>query len=153
MLSKADNEFITRVGPGTPMGELFRRFWLPAMLSSELPGPDCPPVRLRLLGEDLVAFRTTSGRVGVLDTWCAHRNTNLYWGRNEEEGLRRIYHGWKYDADGNCVDMPNEPPTSRFHEKIHQPAYQAVDRGGVIWVHMGPKELAPKVPDFEWLHM
>jgi len=123
------------------------------MLAEELPRPDCPPVKLRLLGEDLVAFRTTSDRIGVLDTWCAHRNTNLYWGRNEEDGLRCIYHGWKYDIDGRCVDMPNEPPASRFNEKIRQPAYQAVEAGGVIWVHMGPKELAPELPDFEWMRM
>src|SRR5204862_146600 len=153
LLTKADNELITRVGPGTPMGELFRRFWLPAMLSEELPEPDCPPVRLRLLGEDLVAFRATSGRIGVLETYCTHRNANLYWGRNEEDGLRCVYHGWKYDVDGRCVDMPNEPPRSRFAEKVRQPAYQAVDLGGVIRVHMGPKELAPEVPDLEWLHV
>ncbi len=144
---------ITRVGPGTPMGELMRRYWLPALLSEELPEPDCAPVRLRLLGEDLVAFRTTSGRVAVLDTWCPHRNANLFWGRNEEEGLRCVYHGWKFNADGNCVDMPNEPPRSNFAHKIKQPAYPAEDRGGFIWVYMGPPDLdpAPRIPNFEWL--
>ncbi len=151
MLSKEDNELITRVGPGTPMGQLFRRFWLPAMLSEELPEPDCAPVKLRLLGEDLLAFRTTSGKVGVIDTWCPHRNANLYWGRNEEEGLRCVYHGWKFSTEGQCVDMPNEPPNSRFAEKIRITAYQAEDRGGVIWVYMGPRELEPKLPDLEWL--
>src|SRR6266545_2373311 len=128
MLSKEDNELITRVGPGSPMGELFRRYWLPAMLSSELPEPDCPPVKLRLLGEDLIAFRVTSGEVGLLDTYCPHRNANLYWGRNEQEGLRCAYHGWKFDVAGNCVDMPNEPPTSNFASKVHQRAYRAVDK-------------------------
>ena len=132
MLTKHDNELITRVGPGTPMGDLMRRYWLPALLSEELPEPDCAPVRLRLLGEDLVAFRTTSGRVGVLDTYCPHRNANLFWGRNEEEGLRCVYHGWKFSADGACLDMPNEPPRSRFAEKIKQQSYPAVDRGGFI---------------------
>jgi phthalate 4,5-dioxygenase oxygenase subunit len=151
MLSKQDNELITRVGPGTAMGALLRRYWLPALLSSELPQADCPPIRLRLLGEDLVAFRTTSGRPAVLDTWCPHRNANLFWGRNEEEGLRCVYHGWKFDADGACVDMPNEPPGSRFAEKIQQPAYAAVDRGGFIWVYMGPQQPAPPLPEFEWL--
>jgi nitrite reductase/ring-hydroxylating ferredoxin subunit len=153
MLNRKDNQYITQIGPGTPMGNLFRRYWLPAMLAEELPEPDCPPVRLKLLGEDLVAFRTTSGRPAVLDTWCPHRNANLFWGRNEEDGLRCVYHGWKFDADGACVDMPNEPPRSRFAEKIKQPAYQAVDTGGVIWVYMGPDEspaTAPAIPELEW---
>jgi len=153
MLSKRDNELITRVGPDTPMGELLRRYWLPALLSEELPEPDCAPVRLRLLGEDLVAFRATSGRIGVLDTYCPHRNANLFWGRNEEEGLRCVYHGWKFDADGACVDMPNEPARSRFAEKIQQTSYPAVDRGGFVWVYMGPHEQAPEIPDFEWLNV
>ncbi len=153
MLSKHDNELITHVGPGSPMGELMRRYWLPALLSNELPEPDCPPVRLRLLGEDLVAFRTTSGRPAVLDTWCPHRNANLFWGRNEEDGLRCVYHGWKFDAEGQCVDMPNEPPRSKFAKKIKQPAYAAVDRGGFIWVYMGPPDATPEIPNFEWLNV
>jgi phthalate 4,5-dioxygenase oxygenase subunit len=150
MLSVEENRLITQVGAGTPMGTLFRRYWLPAMLSSELPEADCPPVRLRLLGEDLVAFRATSGRVGVLDTYCPHRNANLFWGRNEEEGLRCVYHGWKFDVDGACIDMPSEPPTSRYNEKVRQTAYQAVDKGGVIWVYMGPRERTPELPQLEW---
>jgi phthalate 4,5-dioxygenase oxygenase subunit len=153
MLSKRDNELITHVGRGTPMGELMRRYWLPAMLSTELPEPDCAPVRLRLLGEDLVAFRTTSGKPAVLDTWCPHRNANLFWGRNEEDGLRCVYHGWKFDAAGSCVDMPNEPARSQFKEKIQQPAYQAVDAGGFIWVYMGAENPAPPLPNFEWLNV
>lgn len=151
MLSKRDNELITHVGPETPMGELLRRYWLPALLSTELPEPDCAPVRLKLLGEELVAYRATSGRVGVLDTYCPHRNANLFWGRNEQEGLRCVYHGWKFDADGACVDMPNEPARSQFKEKIKQVAYPAVDKGGLIWVYMGPPELQPEVPHFDWL--
>jgi phthalate 4,5-dioxygenase len=150
MLSRKENTYITEIGPGTPMGNLFRRYWLPALMAEELPEADCPPVRLKLLGEDLVAFRTTSGRPAVLDTWCPHRNANLFWGRNEEDGLRCVYHGWKFDADGACVDMPNEPPRSRFAEKIRQPAYQAVERGGVIWVYMGPPDLSPAIPELEW---
>ena len=131
MLSRKDNEYITRVGPGTPMGELFRRYWLPALLSEELPEPDCAPIRLRLLGEDLVAFRTTSGRAGVLDTWCPHRNANLFWGRNEEDGLRCVYHGWKFDVDGSLRRHAQRAARSSvFAEKIKQPAYQAVDDGG-----------------------
>src|SRR5437763_7547824 len=152
MLSRRENTYITRVGPGTPMGNLFRRYWLPALLAEELPEADCPPVRLKLLGEELVAFRTTSGTPAVLDTWCPHRNANLFWGRNEEDGLRCVYHGWKFNAEGACVDMPNEPPRSRFAEKIRQPAYPAVDRGGFIWVYMGPADARPPdLPHFEWL--
>lgn len=150
MLSAKDNAYVTQVGAGTPMGNLFRRFWLPALLAEELPEADCPPVRLKLLGEDLVAFRTTSGQPAVLDTWCPHRNANLFWGRNEEDGLRCVYHGWKFNAEGACVDMPNEPPRSQFKEKIKQPAYRAVDKGGVIWVYMGPQELEPAIPELEW---
>jgi phthalate 4,5-dioxygenase len=153
MLSAEDNKLITQVGPGTLMGNLFRRYWLPAMLSEELPEPDCAPVRLRLLGEDLLAFRMTSGQVAVVDRWCPHRNANLYWGRNEEEGIRCVYHGWKFDATGQCVDMPNEPPTSTFAARIRIPAYRVEERGGVIWVYMGPREPAPALPELEWLNV
>jgi nitrite reductase/ring-hydroxylating ferredoxin subunit len=132
------------------MGNLWRRYWLPALLAEELPEADCPPIKLRLLGEDLVAVRLTSGKVAVLHTYCPHRNANLFWGRNEEEGLRCVYHGWKFDAEGNCVDMPNEPPTSNFASKIKQPAYPAIDKAGVIWVYMGPGELQPEIPELEW---
>src|SRR3954447_20198162 len=150
MLSAKDNAYITRVGPGTPMGNLFRRYWLPALLAEELPEPDCPPIRLRLLGEDLGAFRTPSGAPAVLDTWCPHRNANLFWGRNEEDGLRCVYHGWKFDAAGNCVDMPNEPASSVFANKVRITTYQADDRGGLIWVYMGDPARAPRVPDLEF---
>src|SRR5215470_16465461 len=108
MLSARDNAYVTQVGPGTPMGNLFRRYWLPALLPEELPEPDCPPVRLKLLGEQLVAFRDTSGRVGVVAENCPHRGASLFFGRNEEAGLRCVYHGWKFDASGACDDMPNE---------------------------------------------
>src|SRR5476651_531307 len=109
MLSREDNELLTRVGPGTPMGELFRRFWTPVMLASELPSADGPPARVHVLGEKLVAFRDTGGRVGLLDAYCPHRRANLYWGRNEESGLRCVYHGWKFDVTGQCTDLPNCP--------------------------------------------
>ena len=142
MLSKEENAVLTQTDAGTPMGELFRRFWLPALLATELPAPDCPPVKLRLLGEDLVAFRDTSGRVGILDRYCPHRGSSLYWGRNEAAGLRCVYHGWKFDVAGSCVDMPNEPAESRFKEKISTLAYPAEERGGVVWVYMGPQGVA-----------
>src|SRR6266567_9334089 len=110
MLTPRDNELITRVGRGTPMGEALRRYWLPALLSADLPEPDGPPVRVRLLGEELVAFRDSDGCAGLLDGYCPHRLASLFLGRNEEGGLRCVYHGWKFDVNGVCVDMPNEPP-------------------------------------------
>ena len=138
MLSKADNELLTQVGSGTPMGEVFRRFWLPALLSTELSQPDCPPLRFRLLGEDLVAFRDTNGRVGIIDSACPHRRASLFFGRNEECGLRCVYHGWKFDVDGNCVDMPSEPAESNFKDKVKIKAYPAKEFGGCVWLYMGP---------------
>ena len=112
MLSSEDNIRLTRVSRGTPMGEVMRRYWQPAVLSSELAEADGAPVRVRLLGEDLIAFRDTSGRVGLVDAYCPHRRAPLFFGRNEECGLRCVYHGWKFDADGNCVDLPSEPASS-----------------------------------------
>ncbi len=150
MLSRQDNELITRVGPGTPMGEVFRRFWLPALLATELPEPDCAPIRLRLLGEDLVAFRDSTGQIGVIAANCPHRGASLFFGRNEEAGLRCVYHGWKFDAQGTCVDMPNEPAESDFKDKVRATAYPAVELGGAIWIYMGPPALKPDLPRFEW---
>ena len=129
MLSQSDNELLTRVGPGTPMGDLLRRFWIPGLLEEEVPEPDCPPVRLRLLGEDLVAYKDTEGRIGILDNYCPHRRASLFFGRNEEGGLRCVYHGWKYNVEGNCVDMPSEPAESNFKDKVRIAAYPAVARG------------------------
>ena len=150
MLSQADNELLTRTGPGTPMGELWRRFWLPALLPEELPEPDCPPVRLRLLGEDLVAFRDSTGKVGIVQENCPHRGASLFFGRNEESGLRCVYHGWKFDTAGGCTDMPNEPAESNFKHKIRVAAYPAAEWGSLIWVYMGPSHLAAELPQFEW---
>jgi phenylpropionate dioxygenase-like ring-hydroxylating dioxygenase large terminal subunit len=118
MLTKRDNELLTRVGPDTPMGQLLRRFWLPFGLTAELPGPDCNPIRVRLLGEELVAFRDTNGSVGLLAANCPHRGASLFFGRNEACGLRCVYHGWKFDVSGQCVDMPNEPPESTFKDRV-----------------------------------
>ena len=151
MLSKEENELLTRVSPGTPMGNLFRRFWLPAMITAEVPEPDTPPVRLRLLGEDLIGFRATDGTVGILEPYCAHKLAHLFWGRNEEQGLRCVYHGWKYDPSGNCVDMPNEPADSSFKAKVKINAYPTREAGGVIWIYMGPKDKMPaELPQLEW---
>ncbi len=117
MLSKDDNELLSRVGPGTTMGNFMRQYWIPAIRSDELPSPDCPPLRVRLLGEDLIGFRTTSGEVGLMQNACPHRGASMFFGRNEEEGLRCVYHGWKFDVTGACVDMPSEPAESNFQNE------------------------------------
>jgi len=150
MLKHEDNEKICRVGPGTPMGNLMRRYWQPAALSSELPERDGAPIRVRLLGEDLVAFRDTQGRVGLVDAYCPHRRAPLFFGRNEECGLRCVYHGWKFDADGNCVDLPSEAANSPMKNGVKIAAYPTVERGGIVWAYLGPKEHQPGPPDFEW---
>jgi phthalate 4,5-dioxygenase oxygenase subunit len=151
MLSAQDNELLCRVGRGTPMGRLMREYWLPALTSIELPAPDCPPLRLRLLGEDLIAFRLTSGKVGIVRDSCPHRGASLFFGRNEEEGLRCVYHGWKFDETGVCVDMPSEPAESNFKGKVRTTAYPCIERNGVIWTYMGsrPSTEVPPLPDFE----
>jgi phthalate 4,5-dioxygenase oxygenase subunit len=150
MLSREENELLTRTAPGTAAGDYFRRFWLPALLASEVPGPDCPPVRLRILGEDLVAFRDTEGRVGLIDEFCPHRRASLFWGRNEECGLRCVYHGWKFDVSGACVDMPNEPPEYGFDNKVRIAAYPTREYGGIVWAYLGSSEQAPELPKLEW---
>jgi phthalate 4,5-dioxygenase len=141
-MNRKDNQDLTRVGPGTVMGELMRQYWIPAAMSSEVEA-DGAPIRLMLLGEQLIAFRDTAGRVGVMDHRCPHRCASLFLGRNEENGLRCIYHGWKYDADGNCVDVPNLPGDSEFKNRIKAKAYKTVERNGLIWVYMGQRQAAP----------
>ncbi len=150
MLTSEQNEKLTRVGPGTPMGDVMRRYWIPALLSWELAEPDCPPIEVRLLGEELVAFRDTDGTVGLVSAFCAHRRVSLFWGRNEEHGLRCVYHGWKFDAAGQCVDMPSEPAESNFKDRVRIPAYPTYEAGGVVWAYMGPAEKQPAPPLFEW---
>ena len=149
MLSAADNELLCRVGPGTPMGNLMREYWIPALLSEELPSPDCPPIRLRLLGENLIGFRVTSGKPGNVVNSCPHRGASLFFGRHEEEGLRCVYPGWKFDVEGACVDMPSEPAESNFKNKVRVRAYPCVERNGIVWTYMGPREIPPPLP--EWL--
>src|SRR5262245_63622576 len=150
MLTQQDNDLITKVGPGTPMGNLLREYWLPSAMSIELPAPDSPPLRLRLLGENLIAFRTTSGAVGVIANACPHRGASMFFGRNEEEGLRCVYHGWKFDVEGNCTDMPSEPAESNFKTKVHARAYPTQEVAGLVWVYMGPAELMPELPKYGW---
>ena len=152
MTTMQDSELLTRVGPGTPMGNLMRHYWLPALKSSELK-PDGDPVRLKLLGEELIAFRDTSGRIGVMDHRCPHRCASLFYGRNEEDGIRCIYHGWKYDVDGHCLDQPNLPPHQQFTDKIHAKAYKAAERNGVVYVYMGAADKAPPLPDIAATHI
>ena len=151
MLSPHDNELLTRTGAGTPMGDLFRRFWLPALLCEEVPERDGPPVRVRLFGEDLIAFRETSGAVALVQARCPHRGAELYWGRNEEHGIRCVYHGWKFDTAGRCIEMPSEPPESRFQEKVSITAYPTREYGGIVWAYTGPPELPlPDLPKLEF---
>ena len=151
MLSEQDNALMCQVEAGRPMGDLMRQHWIPALISSELPAPDGPPVRLRLLGENLIAFRVSSGAVGIVQNACPHRGASLFFGRNEEEGLRCVYHGWKFDVAGNCIDMPSEPAQSNFKAKVRAAAYPTRERGDVVWVYMGPRDAAdlPPLPDIE----
>jgi phthalate 4,5-dioxygenase oxygenase subunit len=153
MLSRDENELLTRVGPGTAMGQLMRCYWMPTLLSEEISTPDCAPVRVRLLGEDLVAFRDSNGRVGLLGEHCAHRGTSLFFGRNEECGLRCIYHGWKYDVDGNVLETPAEPAESDFRKKLRHTAYPCQEIAGMIFAYMGPMEKIPLMPRYEWFEL
>ncbi len=149
MLTAEENELLTRVGPHAPMGQMMRRYWIPACLSSEVPEPDCDPVRVRLLGEDLVAYRDSGGRVGLLGEPCPHRGASLFYGRNEDGGLRCLYHGWKLDTEGRVLDTPCEPPGSTFRDRLRHVAYPIHEQGDVIWAYMGPGE-PPRFPQFEW---
>src|ERR1700683_859646 len=150
MISREDNERLVRVGRGTPAGELFRRYWMPACLATELPEADGAPLRVKLLGEELIAFRDTGGRVGLVEAYCAHRRAPLFLGRHEEHGLRCVYHGWKFDVGGQCVDMPSEPASSPLKALAKITAYPTIEKAGIIWAYLGPKETMPAAPDFEW---
>ena len=143
MLSSSDNDLLTHTGPGSAMGDYFRRFWQPVALSSELPEPDGTPLRIKVLGEDLLAFRTTDGQVGLIDPRCAHRGADLFFGRNEEHGIRCVYHGWKYDISGKCVELPNVPPGSGYHDSMSIAAYPTREFGDMVWAYMGPREHMP----------
>ena len=148
MSKQKDSDDLLLVGAGTPMGEMMRQYWIPAVMSSELER-DGAPLRLMLLGEKLIAFRDSAGRVGVMDHRCPHRCASLFLGRNEENGIRCIYHGWKYDAAGNCVDMPNAPPHQDFKDKVKAKAYKVEERNGLVWVYMGARKEVPPLPAIE----
>jgi phthalate 4,5-dioxygenase oxygenase subunit len=150
LLTREENELLCRVGPQTPMGSMMRRYWLPALLSTELPARDGAPKRVRLLGEDLVAFRDTNGSVGILDEHCPHRGASLVLARNEGCALTCIYHGWKIAADGTILETPAEPQDSDFSSRIKALAYPACERGGVIWTYLGPPGSEPQFPNWEW---
>jgi phthalate 4,5-dioxygenase oxygenase subunit len=150
MLRKEQNDLLTQTGPGTPGGKLFRSYWLPALLAEELPGNDCPPVRVKLLSERLLAFRDSAGRLGLIDEFCAHRGISLWFGRNEEAGLRCPYHGWKYDVTGQCIEVPSEPEESGFCKRIKLKSYPLVEFGGVLWTYMGAPETQPPLPEWEF---
>jgi len=159
MLSREENELLTRVGAGTPMGTLMRRYWVPAVFSHQIAEPDSPPVRVRLLGEDLVAFRDSKGRVGLIDEACPHRTASMFFGRNEECGLRCVYHGIKFDVTGACVDVPCLPPgtpdnqIAAIKKQMAIKSYPCMEKGGVVWTYMGPAELQPEPPDLEWARL
>jgi phthalate 4,5-dioxygenase oxygenase subunit len=153
MLSAEDNELLCKVGRGTAGGALIRQYWIPALLSSELPENDGAPMRLRLLGENLIAFRDTAGRVGLVRNACPHRGASLFYGRNEEHGLRCVYHGWKFDVTGKCMDMPLEPPESDYKDKIHAIAYPTREQSGIVWAYMGERKMPPPLPDLEAIQL
>lgn len=152
MLKQEINELLTQTGPGTAMGNLFRQYWLPALLAEELPENDCPPVRVKMLSERLIAFRDSDGRYGLMDEFCAHRGVSLWFGRNEESGLRCSYHGWKYDVTGQCVEVPSEPDErqSLLCSKIKLRSYPMVKIGDVLWTYMGDPQNTPPLPEWEF---
>ena len=149
-LSREDNDLLTRVGPGTPMGDLMRRFWIPILLADELPAPDAPPIRVKCLGEYFVAFRDTGGRLGLLDARCPHRGADLSFSAVEESGIRCGHCYWKFDVDGNVLDLPLEPPDSPLWKEGRAAAFAVREYGGLIWACLGPQDDLPDLPEFEW---
>jgi phenylpropionate dioxygenase-like ring-hydroxylating dioxygenase large terminal subunit len=150
MMSREQNDQLCRIGPGTLMGKLLRRYWAPFLLASEIPEPDCPPVKVTLMGERLIAFRDSKGRIGLLDEFCAHRGASLWFGESADCGIRCHYHGWKYDVTGQCVDLPSEPEESGFRKHIKLKSYPCIEKAGIVWAYMGPPALQPPPPALEW---
>lgn len=149
MLSKEQNDVLTRVGKGTPMGETMRRYWHPIAMSDELPTPDCDPIRAKLLGETFVVFRDTQGKVGVMDELCLHRGASMALGRVEEGGIRCLYHGWKFDVTGKLLETPNHADL-RVKERLRAKAYPVREQSGLVWTYIGPKEHEPPFRDFAY---
>lgn len=152
MLSTEHNDILTQVGPGSPMGELMREYWIPACLPQELVA-DATPTRLKLLGDKLIAFRDSAGRIGIMDHRCPHRCASMFFGRNEEGGIRCAYHGWKFDVEGNCLDQPNLPEDMRFTDRVKAKAYKVAELGGIVWVYMGKRKVPPPLPALECLSL
>ena len=151
MLTAEENDLLTETGLETPMGQYFRRFWQPAILSEELSERDGSPIRVTIMREQLVAFRDSNGDVGLVDTKCPHRGADMYFGRNEECGLRCVYHGWKFDVHGKAVDLPNVPPGVRHHETVRIKSYPTREFGGIVWAYMGPAlDMLPELPELEF---
>ena len=148
MLSAAENDRLTRTGPGTPMGAIMRRYWQPFALTEEFDA-ERPVKAIRVLGEDLVVFRDDQGRYGALARQCAHRAGDLAYGRCEDGGLRCPYHGWLYDVGGRCLDQPAEPAGSTYHERVRQPSYPCIENNGIVYGYMGGGETPPP-PGFDW---
>lgn len=150
MLRKEQNDYLCQTNPGTPMGDMFRSYWMPALLAEELPENDCPPVRIKLMGERLLAVRDSDGNFGLIDEFCAHRCVSLWFGRVEDKGIRCPYHGWKYDVTGQCVEVPSEPEESGYAKKIKLTNYPLIKVGHVLWTYMGPPEKQPPHPEWEF---
>lgn len=153
MLTKEMNDLLTQTGPGTPLGELFRQYWIPALLAEELPENDCPPVRVKILSERLIAFRDSEGNYGLIDEFCPHRGASLWFGHNADKGLRCPYHGWKFDVTGQAVDVPTEPANSNFCEHVKLKNYPLVKVGPVLWTQLGDPATRPPLPEFEFAHV
>ncbi|OZI60778.1 Rieske 2Fe-2S domain-containing protein [Bordetella genomosp. 11] len=151
MLTAPDNDLLTLTGPDQPMGQYFRRYWQPVALSRELPEPDGPPVRVQVMGEKLLAFRDTQGRVGLVEPVCPHRGADLYYGRNEDCGLRCVFHGWKFGVDGKAVDLPNVAPDSNYHKTMAIKAYPTREFGEIVWAYMGPRPDDGRLPEVPML--
>jgi phthalate 4,5-dioxygenase oxygenase subunit len=146
-MDQATSDLLTRTGPGTPMGNLMRRYWVPVLSSSEIREPDGPQVRVQILGEKLIAFRDTEGQPGLIDEFCSHRGASLFFGRNEECGIRCSYHGLKFDRTGACVDVPSAPQVA---DRMRIKAYPCIERAGLVWAYMGPPGQQPEAPEVEW---
>jgi phthalate 4,5-dioxygenase oxygenase subunit len=153
MLTHEDNELLTRVTGDAPMGQMMRRYWVPACLAEEVAENDGTPIRTTILGERLVVFRDSAGKVGVIDERCPHRLASLALGRNEEGGIRCIYHGWKFDVGGTCLDMPTEPGEHGFRDRIKLKSYPVREAGGMVWTYLGPEGTAPEFPMFDWMKL
>ena len=156
MLSEEDNVLLTRTGPATGMGQLFRRFWQPVALAAEVPDPDGPPIRVTILGEDFRIFRATDGTFGVISPRCPHRGADMFFGRNEGGGITCAYHGWKFATDGRCLAIPTMEPgpaRERAEQNVRLHALPAKEAGGLVWAYLGPKDIAQALPELEFLTM